>query len=82
MSERLDDLRRRVGETRRGLEEALRRLSAVRERLGPRQATDEAAPAPLFPGLGTGSGAIAETELQFEALDTEVGAEGSKREER
>jgi hypothetical protein len=92
MSDRLDELKRKIGETRRGLEEAVRRLGALRERLRPRE---QAAPhegerangggdtaAPLFPGMSTESGGIDDVELRFEALGTEVGADDSKREER
>ena len=84
MKEQLADLQREVGVTRRRLEDALRRLAAVRERLGAGErtasggATAGQAGSPLFQGLG----GAADIELHFEALDTEDPKDAPKREER
>ena len=86
MSEKLAELRRQVGATRRGLEEAVRRLADLRERL--REAGSSAGrtaaegTVPLFPKADQAAGGLDDLELHFEALGTEDGAEGPKREER
>jgi hypothetical protein len=82
MKERLADLQREVGASRRRLEDALRRLAAVRERLAGGGAGAGATPgqpgSPLFQGLG----GAPDLELHFRALDTEDPKDEPKREER
>jgi hypothetical protein len=84
MSERMEDIRRRLGEARLGLEVCRRRLAALRTTLaegGDAPLISEAARAasgvPLFHSAGSPSGAIQDQELHFEVLDTEdPGREG------
>jgi hypothetical protein len=85
MSGKLAELRRQVGATRRGLEEAVRRLAVVREQLrqeGPSAGRASGEAVPLFPKADQAAGGLDDMELHFEALGTEDGAEGPKREER
>jgi hypothetical protein len=85
MGERLAELHRKVGHARRELEEAARRLAAVREELrdrlepGARDRAAREAGTPLFAGFATGSG---ELELHFQALSTEDDPEEPKTEGR
>jgi hypothetical protein len=79
MSERLTELRRRLGESRRRLEVWAERLAALRMRVGTADTSAKTpAPvtlgAPLFnppPGRAPGTGALDDVELTFEVLDTD-----------
>jgi hypothetical protein len=85
MDERLADLQRRVGMTRRRIEDAARRLAAVRDRLRERgEGSGEAgreAGTPLFAGLWSSVGGLDDLELHFEALGDEDEAEDPTTEE-
>jgi hypothetical protein len=80
MDERLADLQRKVGMTRRRIEDASRRLAAVRDRLRERGEspgdTGRDAGAPLFAGLWSSVGGLDDLELHFEALGDEQEDEG------
>jgi len=83
MSARLVDIERRVGATRRRLEQWADRLAALRAGAHGDPRADEVTPppapasSPLFHGLGLGDGALDDVELTFEVLDTEdPGREG------
>jgi hypothetical protein len=70
VDETLSELQRKVGMTRRRLEDAARRLAALRERLSRREQPGEAAQ-PLFQELAGTGGGLDDVELHFQALDTE-----------
>jgi hypothetical protein len=82
MSERLADIQRKIGAARRRLEDQVRRVAAVRERLaGASAAATEPPrqpPAPLFQGIGAAAGNLDDLELHFEVLDTEDPGQGRR----